>query len=254
MFAAQFSLDILYDLHETGVEGFSEALEAFQHEGGFGCNVTLPLKEQAWRLAASASDEVRQARAANTLVYEKGTGWIAHTTDGPGLVTDLTINHGLELNGKRLLILGAGGATASVLGSLAACAPASLTLVNRDLARACALAERFGAAARLSVINWQGLSLESGFDLVINATSLGHQGLAPDLHARLFAPDAVCYDLNYYKAAEPLRQRCGQIGVPYIDGLGMLVEQAAESFRIWTGNKPDSRTVIDAMSQQAATH
>lgn len=250
MFADQFGLNIQYDLHETGVAGFSEALDDFQSRGGVGCNVTLPLKEEAWRLAANASKEVRRARAANTLVYEHGIGWMAYTTDGPGLVRDLTVNHGVKLKDKRVLILGAGGATASVLESLAAGSPDSLTLVNRDLARACALAERFAPMARISVINWQALREESGFDLVINATSLGHQGLAPELERHQFAKEAICYDLNYYKASEPLRRLCGEFNLPYIDGLGMLVEQAAASFQIWTGQQPDSRTVIDALAKR----
>ena len=194
----------------------------------------------------------RRARAANTLVYERGMGWMAHTTDGPGLLRDLTVNHGIELENKRVLILGAGGATASVFERLAAGSPDSITLVNRDLARACALAERFGRMARISVINWQALRMESGFDLVINATSLGHQGAAPEIEQHHFAEGATCYDLNYYKASEPLRRLCREFKQPYIDGLGMLVEQAAASFQIWTGKQPDSRVVIDALAKNQA--
>lgn len=251
MFADQFGLGISYELKETGAEAFPEALEDFRLGGGTGCNVTLPLKHEAWLLAGRSSKQASQAQAANTLVYEASSGWMAHTTDGEGLVTDLTVNHGIGLAGKRLLILGAGGATASVLGSLMEGGPTSTTLVNRNVARARVLAERFGTDHSISVINWERLQLESGFDLVINATSLGHQGKAPALKKSLFAPGSVCYDLNYYKASEPLKRCCEDMSQPYIDGLGMLVEQAAASFKIWTGKKPDSRAVINAHRSEA---
>lgn len=246
MFAEQFDLNISYELMETDAEGFPGALEQFRLGGGTGCNVTLPLKGDAWRLAANASREASQAQAANTLVYQASSGWMAYTTDGIGLVADLTVNHGIKLSGLRLLVLGAGGATASVLGSLLEGSPARLTLVNRNTDRAHALAKRFDTARRISVIDWEGLQSESDYDLIINATSLGHQGRAPELSRSLFAPGSVCYDLNYYKASLPLKQLCEDLGQPYIDGLGMLVEQAAASFHIWTGKKPDSGVVIDA--------
>jgi shikimate dehydrogenase len=244
LFAEQFDLQISYQLIETGAETFPGELEKFRLSGGVGCNVTLPLKRDAWRLASVASDEVRLAEAANTLSYQASTGWIANTTDGVGLITDLTVNQGLDLKGMRVLVLGAGGATASVLGSLLAQNPVHITLVNRNLERANALVKRFGSNQNLSVISWDELASYSGFDLVINSTSLGHQGKAPALFSALFAPGAACYDLNYYKASLPLKQLCSNIGQKYIDGLGMLVEQAAASFYIWSGKKPDSRVVI----------
>jgi shikimate dehydrogenase len=246
MFADQFDLDISYELIETGAEGFPGALEKFRLSGGVGCNVTLPLKQDAWRLAARASKEVSQAQAANTLKYQASSGWMANTTDGVGLVADLSVNNNIDLSGLRLLILGAGGATASVLGSLLDGNPRQIVLVNRNLERAQALLKRFDDCGRMSVISWADLAAESGFDLVINATSLGHHGEAPELNKSLFAPGAVCYDLNYYKASLPLRQLCEELGQTYVDGLGMLVEQAAASFYIWTGKQADSRAVIQA--------
>ena len=246
MFADQLGLNISYQLIETGAEGFPGALENFRLSGGFGCNVTLPLKRDAWQLAAQASKEVNQAQAANTLNYQSPSGWFANTTDGLGLVTDLSVNHGIALKGQRILILGAGGATASVLGSLLAGNPKQVLLINRNLDRARALVARFGAPKNISVSGWADLPAESGFDLVINSTSLGHHGDAPDLSRSLFAPKAVCYDLNYYKASLPLKNLCESMGQFYVDGLGMLVEQAAASFHIWTDKRPDSRAVIEA--------
>jgi len=245
-FADQFDLNIQYELIESGVERFPEALENFRLAGGTACNVTLPLKREAWRLAAQASDEVKQAQAANTLHFQQSSGWFAYTTDGAGLMADLTVNHGVGLSGRRLLILGAGGATAGILGRLLAGSPRQIMLVNRNLERARKLSERFGSSATIPVTNWSDLSQHGEFDLVINATSLGHQGQVPPLPASSFAPGGVCYDLNYFKASIPLRNRCEELHQPYIDGLGMLVEQAAKSFYIWTGKRPDTRAVINA--------
>ena len=246
MFADQLGLIISYDLIETGPGGFSQALEDFRLAGGIGCNVTLPLKRDAWQLAAHASKAVSQAQAANTLKYE-ASGWYANTTDGVGLVTDMTVNHGIVLEGKRILMLGAGGATASILGSILEQKPGQILLINRNLERAHALAGRFNASSNISVAGWPDLAAENGFDLVINSTSLGHHGEAPELGSSLFAPSAVCYDLNYHKASLPLKHLCEGMGQAYVDGLGMLVEQAAASFFIWTGKRPDSRGVIEAL-------
>ena len=245
MFAAQFGLDIEFLRIETGPADFPERLEAFRLNGGIGCNITLPLKRDAWQLAAGSSPEVSQAQAANTLVYQASSGWFAHNTDGAGLVSDLTANHGVDLFDQRILILGAGGAAAGILGKLLAGKPRQVVLVNRNLKRARALSGRFGALGDITVTGWSDLSAQGNFNLVINATSLGHQGEAPPLLQSTFAPGAVCYDLNYHKASQPLKVLCKDMGQGYIDGLGMLVEQAAKSFYIWTGKRPDSRVVIE---------
>ncbi len=251
MFADQFGLDIEFQRIETGADGFPEALENFRLGGGTGCNVTLPLKREAWQLSADSSAEVRQAQAANTLIYQPSSGWFAHNTDGAGLVADLTGNHRVDLEGQRLLVLGAGGAAAGILGSLLAGKPRQVVLVNRNLERAGILAKRFDPLAGIDVTSWMDLPGMGSFDLVINATSLGHQGEAPPLQPSIFTEGSVCYDLNYYKASRPLKRLCENMGQTYIDGLGMLVEQAAKSFSIWTGKHPDSRVVIEAFRDGA---
>lgn len=250
-FADQFGLQIDYQLIETGVAGFPAALENFRLAGGAGCNITLPLKREAWRLAAQATDEASLAQAANTLVRQASNDWFAHTTDGAGLLADLTVNHGIELAGQRILILGAGGATAGILGRLLAESPRQIILVNRNLDRARELSKRFAALGEVSVSDWGGLRQLGAFKLVINATSLGHQGEAPPLPAALFEPGGLCYDLNYFKASLPLKKQCQDMHQPYIDGLGMLVEQAAKSFSIWTGKQPQTGVVIDACRRDA---
>ena len=250
LFAAQFDLEIEFQRIETLAADFPDKLEEFRLAGGTGCNITLPLKRDAWQLATDSSAEVSQAQAANTLLSQ-ATGWFAHNTDGAGLIADLTGNHGLDLTGQRILIFGAGGATAGILGNLLAQDPREIMLVNRNPQRAWDLAERFSSVGHVNVTPLKNLPcldlLQHGnFNLVINATSLGHQGEAPPLTGELFAPDAVCYDLNYFKASEPLQEYCAELRKPYIDGLGMLVEQAAESFHIWTGERPESKPVIEA--------
>ena len=244
MFARQFGLGCEYQCIETDIDGFPERLETFRLEGGSGCNITLPLKGAAWQLAAGATSETNRAQAANTLVHKSSKGWFAHNTDGAGLVRDLVGNHGIDLAGKRVMVLGAGGAAAGILGNLQAGGPREIILVNRDIERARALAERLGSGGKVAVGNWADLSEQGRFDLVVNATSLGHLGQAPLLKETLFAADGLCYDLNYHTASEPLRNLCENIGQRYIDGLGMLVEQAAESFYVWTGKRPDASAAM----------
>ena len=246
MFADQLELDIRYDLIETGAAGFASALESFRLAGGAGCNITLPLKGDAYRLASDCSDAVSLARAANTLVRQPG-GWFAHNTDGPGLIADLAGNNGVAVAGRGVLVLGAGGAVAGILGSLLAAGPARLVLVNRNLERARVLADHFGLPDERSVTTWAELPRHPAFDVVINATSLGHKGEIPPLTAASFGQGSVCYDLNYHHASEPLKAWCETHGQTYLDGLGMLVEQAAESFSIWTGQRPDSTAVIQQL-------
>ncbi len=248
MFAASCGLEIEYLRKESSREDFSGQLEQFHQGGGLGCNITMPLKRAAFELAAEIMPGVEQAGAANTLVYHPQVGWVAHNTDGAGLVTDLTVNHAITLAGQRLAVLGAGGAAAGVMGPLLEEKPAEVVLVNRNLDRATSLAQRFEGTGKIVVTSWLDLPQHGCFDLVINATSLGHHGAVPPLtsssFASLFDPGSICYDLNYHKASLPLKMLCGEIGQDYVDGLGMLVEQAALSFDIWTGRQPDSRVAI----------
>jgi shikimate dehydrogenase len=250
MFARQFGLDIEYRLIEPEVQDFAQALHDFRQTGGVGCNVTLPFKRDAWQLAGESSPQSQQAQAANTLVRQP-SGWFAHTTDGAGLTSDLSENHGIDISGRRVLILGAGGAAAGILGSLLEKNPGKVVLVNRNLDRAIALVGRFRSTGIVSVTSWSDLPDQGAFDLIINATSLGHQGMAPPLSASAFAAGALCYDMNYFKASLPLKERCAQLEQSYIDGIGMLVEQAAKSFQIWTGRQPQTRDVIAACQQSA---
>jgi shikimate dehydrogenase len=251
-FADQLGLEIEYRLIETGPDEFPDQLQAFRQKGGVGCNITLPLKQLAWQLAEDETAEVRLAQAANTLISQPASGWFAHNTDGAGLVADLRDNNDVPIEAQRILVLGAGGAAAGILGSLLAQKPAEVVLVNRNLERAGTLAKRFSSLGKIAVTGWEELPEQGCFNLVINATSLGHHGEAPPLKPALFSRDSCCYDLNYYKASQPLRSLCEDLRQNYTDGLGMLVEQAAHSFSIWTGKRPGSRPVIDRFRSMEA--
>lgn len=250
LFAKQFGLPVEYSAIESTAETFSEQVAELAREGGRGCNITLPFKNHAWRLAARCSDDANRAEAANTLVFTPGE-WYADNTDGGGLVGDLEQNCGITLKGRKICLLGAGGAAGGVLAALLRAGPESITVANRTRDKAVDLAARHGDLGNARGTGLDEMAGLGPFDLVINATSAGHGGTAPALPASLFGADAFCYDMNYGAASAPLRQFCGDIDVPYADGLGMLVGQAALSFAIWTGEKPDTAPVLEALRAAA---
>ena len=217
----------------------------FLAAGGEGCNITLPLKGEAMELAVHCSEHVALAEAANTLV-RTGDGWRAENTDGIGLISDLKAA-GLALEGLRVAIIGAGGATAGVLAALLDAGPAELAVYNRTERTAFELARRHQHLGPVFGTGLHALAGAGRFDLLINATSNGHQGQLPTISPSLFKPGALCYDLNYGAAAQPLRAWCAEHQLAYRDGLGMLVEQAAASFRLWTGLSPDTTPVLEAL-------
>jgi shikimate dehydrogenase len=243
-FARQCVLEVDYRAIEANADTFPRLLDEFAAGGGRGCNVTVPLKHEAWKLALKSSVSANRAQAANTLLFKTEQDWFADNTDGRGLVRDLVSNLDHQLSGSRVCIIGAGGAVAGILGDLLAQGPASIVIANRTLGRAERLCESF---ADLASIPLQALEMQDPFDLVINATSLGHAGGHVVLPLSMFHPDSFCYDLNYGVAAEPLRKFCHEVKVHYHDGLGMLVEQAALSFELWTGKMPDTKPILEQL-------
>ncbi len=255
LFGKQVGLEIDYRAIEAPAGTLARALSEFAAGGGTGCNVTLPLKEEAMALAGQCSDRVKRAGAANTLLATDD-GWRAETTDGAGLVADLR-RLDLDPAGKRLALIGAGGAAAGVTAALLETGPASLAVYNRNAKRAVGLAT---GHADLGPVSGHGLDALAeagrsgdGFDLVLNATSLGHDGDRPPLARGLFAPRGVLYDLNYGEAARPLLSWARERAIPCHDGLGMLVGQAAESFRLWTGRVVDVAGVLRALKDGIPT-
>jgi shikimate dehydrogenase len=243
-FAEQCGLNVDYQAIEATDESFPELLTNLARQGGRGCNITAPFKNAAWQLASRSSDSANRARAANTLVFETAGEWYADSTDGTGLVSALLSDPSVELAGSRICLLGAGGAAASVLASLLGAGPNRVVIANRSIDRASQLARSHSDLGNIDVCAPDKLPAKAPFDLVINATSLGHNGRAPGLSGTWLNPGALCYDMNYGAAAEPLRRECLGQGIRYSDGLGMLVGQAAVSFRLWTGKKPDASEVL----------
>ena len=246
-FAQQCGLNIDYRTIEANSDSFPGEVMALARQGGRGCNITAPFKHAAWKLARQCSDNAQRAQAANTLVFESPGEWYADSTDGMGLVNDLKSGANTDLKGARICLLGAGGAAAGVLAALLACDPELIVLANRTLERARKLTESHADLGEIAPCIPAELQNEAPFDLFINATSLGHRGQSPVLSSDWLNPDALCYDMNYGTAAEPLRAVCREHGIPYSDGLGMLVGQAALSFTLWTGETPDTGAVLDQL-------
>ena len=246
-FARQTRQDIEYTKLLAPPNGFSSTVEAFRAEGGRGVNVTVPFKLEAFALADDISQSARDAQAANFLQFEAGR-IRADNTDGIGLLRDIVHNLGFKIADKRVLLLGAGGAARGVLAPLLEYGPRMLTIANRTVDKALRLAETFRhlPAAASSVLCGVGYGELPGhhFDLLINATSAGLSGELAPLPAEVFAPGALAYDMMYGKSLTPFLKFAAAHGADYSDGLGMLVEQAAESFLHWRGVRPQTAPVI----------
>ncbi len=243
-FARQCRQDLRYTAIRVPSGELRAAVERFRAGGGRGLNITVPLKEEASGLGAQPSARAARAGAANTLKLEPDGRLWADNTDGPGLLRDLTGNHRVELRGRRLLLLGAGGATRGILGPLLDAGPHEVVVANRTVERARELVARFACAVPLSACGFESLQGER-FELVVNATAAGIHGQLPPLPAGILAPGAVCYDLMYGAGAAPFLSWAGEQGAALaVDGLGMLVEQAAESFLLWRDVRPETAAVI----------
>lgn len=232
---------IEYGVIDAPPDGFVRAVEAFRAAGGKGLNVTLPFKEEAFRLCAETSARARAAQAVNTLVLDRSAPY-GDNTDGVGLLRDLTANLGRSLVGARVLLLGAGGAGQGVAAPLAQAGVAAFVVANRTPARAQALAARVPGAEACGFEQLAGRA----FDLVVNATSAGLAGELPPLPPDLFAAGALAYDMVYGRDTEFLAM-ARAAGAAASDGLGMLVEQAAESFLVWRGVRPETQSVLAAL-------
>ena len=239
-FARATGQDMRYERLQAPVGGFAAAVDAFVRDGGRGLNVTVPFKLDAFAVAHKASDRAQAAGACNTLKRECG-GWYADNTDGAGIVRDLTRNQGVRLAGCDVLILGAGGAARGILLPMLAERPRLITICNRTMAKADALALRFAAHGPIEAVAAPALAGRN-FDVVINATSAGLTGDVtlpwPD---GLFRPHAFAYDMIYADTPTTFLAWANAQGVRRAaDGLGMLIEQAAESFYLWRGVWPDT--------------
>ncbi len=245
-FARYTGEDLVYETLLAPLDGFAGTVRAFRETGGRGLNVTVPFKLEAFALSDDVTDRAREAGAVNTLRFD-GAHALGDNTDGAGLVGDITLRLGIMLAAKSLLLLGAGGAARGVVGPLLAERPAALFIVNRTVAKAHALARQFEAQGPVRAGAYAELAGRS-FDVVINATSASLAGEALPLPAGLYAPNALAYDMVYGDAPTRFLADASAAGAATIaDGLGMLVAQAAESFLLWRGVRPDTRPVIAAL-------
>lgn len=248
LFAEQTGQNLTYELIDASPEEFETAVRGFGAARGRGMNVTVPHKEAAFRLAQRVGPEAEMAGAVNTLSFE-GRALRGDNTDGIGFLRDLTQNLGWELRDRRVLVLGAGGAARGILPPLLENGAAEIVLANRTLPRAAELAERFAMLGALSIRSFESLASESAFDLVINATSAGLKGEAPPFPPSIVGADTRCYDLAYARGRTPFQAWARSAGATHAEqGIGMLVEQAAESFFIWRGVRPETRPVIEELA------
>ena len=247
LFAQTTGQDMVYTAIEAPLDGFAAVVQAFRAQGGRGLNITLPFKLQAFELATDPLESARLAGAVNALKFE-GDRIYADNFDGLGLVNDIQRNLGVSLGGKRVLLCGAGGATRGAIVPIALQKPALLAVANRSADKAHQLKHDFAAHVNLQTGGFEDLAGES-FDVVLNATSTGLTQAALPLPAGVFAAGALAYELVYGKGLTPFLKQAQAAGATHIaDGVGMLVEQAAEAFEWWRGVRPDTRPVIDRLT------
>ena len=246
-FAASTGQALEYTAIEGQAETFEKTVRAFRENGGRGMNVTAPFKMQAFALATDRMERAQLAGAANALKFE-GERIYADNFDGVGLVNDIQRNLGVSLAGKRVLMLGAGGAARGAVLPFLAQSPAELTIVNRDLDKARALVREAGSPANLRAVAYRDVADER-FDVVVNATSASLRGELPPVAPRVFGEDALAYELVYGKGLTPFLRLAQNAGASRLaDGVGMLVEQAAEAFAWWRGVRPATQSMIASLT------
>ncbi len=248
LFALQTGQKLQYELLQVAPEKLEAAVRQFQRTGGKGLNITVPHKGEVTRLVDQMSERAATAGAVNTLAFQDGK-IIGDNTDGIGLLRDLAVNLGLVLEGANILILGAGGATRGIIGPLLEMQPSSVCIANRSLGKAKALADKFSRSGPVSASRFRVVPVSEPYDLVINATSAGLRGESPPYPAAAISATTFCYDLSYGLKPTPFSKWARENGAARsVMGWGMLVEQAAESFTIWRGVRPDTAPVLRQMS------
>jgi shikimate dehydrogenase len=254
-FAAQTDQHLAYERLLCPLDAFAVTVRRFATDGARGCNITVPFKFEAHALAQRLSPRARLAGAVNTLRFDGPDDWFGDNTDGAGLVRDIERNAGRSLAGARMLLLGAGGAAAGVLGSLIATRPAELVVANRSADKALALVASHANWAAQHGVRVSARTLEdcgSGYAVLINGTSASLSGAGAPVAPTALAPGALVLDMMYGVAAAPFLDWARSHGGVARDGLGMLVEQAAEAFEVWRGIKPDTAPVLAALRSKVS--
>jgi shikimate dehydrogenase len=252
-FARQFGIELSYRTIDAAPADFVAAVRRFFDEGGRGANVTLPHKAAAFALAVRRSEAAMRSGSANVLTRQADGELAAHNTDGAGMLRDITERHSVDLRGHTALLLGAGGAAQGVAWTLLDAGVQTLTIVNRSPEAADVLADAIGDPARAHTRYWKDLADIGSYDLIVHATSAGVLGTALQLPFSLVGARALCYDLSYGAAAAGFLAWAKAAGARYaFDGLGMLVETAADAFELWHGKRPDTEPVYRMLRDAAA--
>ncbi len=252
-FAKQQGISLDYTAIEATPENFSDALKKFHAIGARGANITLPHKQTAFALCEKTSERAQQAAAVNTLI-RTGTGWDGDNTDGAGLIHDLTERHRIDLRGRRTLLVGAGGAARGVAPALLAAGIGEMYVVNRSPEKADALVDAMGQPERVHSRYWQDLKELGSFDFIINATSAGLSTSGMNLPFSLATSRTLAVDLSYSEAAIEFTSWAKAAGAETVlDGLGMLVEQAAIAFSIWHGVRPETDAIYADLRREIVT-
>ena len=251
LFAEQTDEDIHYEKILAEEHGFTRAAETFFNAGGKGLNITLPFKTDACKFVDQLTDLARHAGAVNTIIRQTDGSYLGTNTDGTGLLRDLKKRLRLQLSNKKILIIGAGGATQGIVEPLLHEAPGKLLIANRTRAKATAIADRFREMGEIQDCGLRQIPARH-YDLIIHATSATLHGHEPDLPAEIIGPQTHCYDLTYGNDDTPFMRwskRHGAVNV--FDGFGMLLEQAAEAFYLWRGKRPDTAMAYRFLRPQA---
>ena len=250
LFAQQTDQNLVYKAQDVPAESFNQSIDTFFTLGGKGINCTVPLKELAYQRADSLSERAQFSKAVNTLVLQEDGTLYGDNTDGIGLVTDLTNNHSITLLNSRILILGAGGASRGIIEPLMKKAPICLVIANRTVEKAITLSGEFSQLGNISGCGYDELK-EIKFNLILNATSASLTGQIPNITESILAKNACCYDLAYSNQQTAFVKWGFTHGAKKnLDGLGMLVEQAAEAFFIWRGVRPKTSAVIELLNSE----
>lgn len=251
LFAEQTGQELQYELLQVAPDKLEQAIRQFQRTDGKGLNITVPHKTEITRLVDHLSERASTAGAVNTLTFKDGE-ILGDNTDGFGLLRDLVVNLEMTLESTNILVLGAGGATRGIIGPLLEMQPASLRIANRTLAKAEALAEHFSRSGPVTACRFNTIPVKDHYDLIINATSAGLHGKTPPYPLAAVSEDTVCYDLSYGLKPTPFSLWASKHGAAMsVMGWGMLVEQAAESFRLWRGVRPETAQILEHMTLTA---
>lgn len=249
-FGAQTGISLEYTAIQVDPGGFQQAVDNFRANGGRGLNITVPYKVEAFHYADRCHSRASQAGAVNTLIFD-ADAVIGDNTDGTGLVTDITRNLGIPIEDQSVLLVGAGGAARGVLATIQAAAPSRIVLANRTVDKARLLAEQFRAGVEVTGCGFDDLAGER-FDIIINATSASLTGDVPPLPVEIVTPRTLVYDMMYSAEQTAFNAWASRLGARQTaDGVGMLVEQAAEAFLLWHGVRPQTAAVINSLRDRS---